>query len=258
MINRMQNADLYKIFFRCFLVQGSWNFKSLLGLGFCYSAIPIMKRLYHTSEEQSAFLQRHLSFFNAHPYFASWCLGAVAKLEEEALLHEWPDRNPITIFKERLAGPLGSIGDQYFWNGLKPLVAGIGVLLGILIGWVAIPVVLIVYNIPHIYIRSKGIWLGYKKGFDIISNLSLRKFSRVFQALAVLGILVAGLCTGVAVKWNSQQSNEHLGIFLITVLVTLLSLLTRKTVTFALILSFLLGITYIIIINLLQPVNGVV
>jgi len=253
----MQNADLYKIFFRCFLVQGSWNFKSLLGLGFCFSAIPIMKRLYQTPEEQSAFLIRHLTFFNAHPYFASWCLGAVAKLEEEALQRQWPDTNPITVFKERLAGPLGSIGDQYFWNGLKPLSSGLGVTLGILIGWLAIPVFFLVYNIPHIYIRFKGLWLGYKKGFDIISDLSLRKFSRVFQTLSTLGIFVAGLCVSVAAKWNWHQSFEHLAIFLITVVVTLLSLYRHKNVTFALVLSLLLGIALVVFKNLFQSTENI-
>ncbi len=55
-----------------------------------------------------SFLKRHLGFFNAHPFFASYALGAISRLEEDNPgNHELVDR-----FKNALIGPLGAIGDQ--------------------------------------------------------------------------------------------------------------------------------------------------
>ena len=249
MIERIRKNDLFCIFWRCFLIQGSWNFKSMLGLGFCYSSIPIVKRLYKTKEERAIFLKRHLEFFNAHPYFATWCLGAVAKLEEEAQIKKWDSKKPISIFKERLAGPLGSIGDQYFWTGVKPATAGIGVLLGLLIGWVALPFYLLIYNIPHIYIRAKGLSQGYKKGFDIVSDISVRKYQKVFKLLSIVGILITGLTAAKAAMWSLSQDFTGLIVFLIAVMITILFLFLKRTVFFALFISILIGIIYVFVLN---------
>ncbi|MBN2413545.1 PTS system mannose/fructose/sorbose family transporter subunit IID [candidate division KSB1 bacterium] len=249
MVERIRKIDLFRIFCRCFLIQASWNFKSMLGLGFCYSTIPIAKRLYKKKDDQSKFLKRHLEFFNAHPYFAAWCLGAVAKLEEDAQLKKWDNKKPISIFKERMVGPLGAIGDQYFWAGVKPVAAGIGVLLGLLIGWLAIPLYLLIYNIPHIYIRARGLSLGYKKGFDIISDISVRKFQKIFKVFTVLGLLVTGLTTAKAAIWSLSQDFSGLIVFSIAVFVTLLFLFLKRTVILALFISILIGIIYIVFLN---------
>jgi len=248
MIDRIRKSDLFRIFCRCFFIQASWNFKSMLGLGFCYSTIPIAKRIYKT-KDQSKFFKRHLEFFNAHPYFAPWCLGAVAKLEEEAQLKKWDNMKPISIFKERMAGPLGSIGDQYFWTGVKPATAATGVLLGLLIGWLAIPIYLLIYNVPHIFIRAKGVSLGYKKGFDIVSDISVRKFQKIFNVFAVLGVLITGLTATKAAIWSFTQDLTGLIVFLIAVFVTLLLLFLKRTVIFALFISILIGIIYVFVIN---------
>ncbi len=86
--------DRLNVLLRCFVVQASWNFKSMLGLGFCFCVIPVARRLYESKQERSDFLRRHLDFFNAHPYFVGFCLGAVTKLEEESLLKKWAAKRP--------------------------------------------------------------------------------------------------------------------------------------------------------------------
>ncbi|MBD3224490.1 MAG: PTS mannose family transporter subunit IID, partial [Caldithrix sp.] len=78
-------TDHLSIFFRSFLLQAGWNFKSMLSIGFVFALLPVAKRLYKTNEERKKFLLRHIGFFNAHPYFASYALGAIAKIEEETV-----------------------------------------------------------------------------------------------------------------------------------------------------------------------------
>lgn len=206
MNRRSRKRDRLNVYLRCFVIQASWNFKSLLGLGFCFSVIPLARRLCRTQEERSAFLRRHLEFFNAHPYFASWCLGAVTRLEEEAIEKKWPDKQPISVFKTRISGPLGGLGDQLFWSRLKPFAGALAVCLGILYGWIAIPIFLVVYNVPHFAVRRYGMNLGYAKGFDIINILSRWRFKNISAALSNVGLLLAGLLIMVAADWSLSRS----------------------------------------------------
>ena len=230
MKKRMRRKDLWSMFWRCFLVQGSWNYNSMLGLGFCYSALPFIRRFFTNSAEQQQGLRRHLDFFNAHPYFASWCLGAVAKLEEEAGRKKWSDRRPIEIFKERLMGPLGAIGDQLFWNSIKPAAAGLGVWLALTIGWLAIPVFLVIYNVPHLVIRARGIRDGYRKGFDIVSDLTMRKFQKWVDAIHYGGAVIAGLCTVAVLQWGARNDRSGLPFFFLGIALSLILLHYRKSI----------------------------
>jgi mannose/fructose/N-acetylgalactosamine-specific phosphotransferase system component IID len=233
----LRRIDLLKIFARCFLIQGSWNYQSLLGLGFCYAAIPILKRLKDSDEEKARFIQRHIQFFNSHPYFAGYCLGAVAKLEESVKQKEWVDDRSIALFKERLVGPLGAIGDRLFWANIKPAAAGFAVFLGMLVGWLAIPVFLVVYNVPHIYLRAKGLFLGYKKGFDIVSDISERKFSKLFNLTYAAGAIATGLCLGLALFSQFQKGHLYLEVFIISAVIAFVANVLKKSINLALVIA---------------------
>ncbi len=239
---RIRRSDLVRMLLRCFLVQGSWNFKSMIGLGFCYCATPIAKRLFASPEDQDSFLRRHLEFFNAHPYFASWCLGAVARLEEDAERKNWIDYRPISVFKERLIGPLGVIGDRLFWSGIKPAVAGIGVWLALSVNWIALPIFLMLYNVPHFYIRAKGLRLGYRKGFDIISDVSVRRHESWFSVVEIIGSLVAGLCLSSSAHWAHHQGSVFTICFLLSVTIAIIFLHYKKSINLALLVATALAI----------------
>ncbi len=247
MNRRLKTVDLFKMLFRCFLIQGSWNFKVLIGTGFCFCALPITRRLSETTEDQKEFLYQHLTFFNAHPYFASWCLGAVAKLEEEAAADNWESKQIIAQFKKTLTGPLGSIGDRIFWNGVKPLASGIGLILALLIGWYAVIVFLVLYNIPHFYFRIKGLFVGYKNGFDIVTIISEKPYRRFIVFLSILGAVAAGIYAILACKWSYDQNHYLAVAFAVSVLTTLVFLDLNKPVWISLVFSVIFSIVVKII-----------
>ncbi|SQC69929.1 PTS system mannose-specific EIID component [Listeria fleischmannii subsp. fleischmannii] len=43
---KLTKRDLMGVFIRSNLFQGSWNFERMQSLGFCFSVIPVIKRLY--------------------------------------------------------------------------------------------------------------------------------------------------------------------------------------------------------------------
>jgi len=243
-MKRIRNRDLIKIFFRSFYIQGSWNYERMMGLGLCFCLIPIARRLFSSKKETINFLQRHLDFFNSQPYLASFALGAITRLEEQAIQQKWKNKQPISIFKERICGPLGAIGDSFFWRFLKPFAALAGMILSFLFGWIGVLIFFILYNIPHIYIRILGIFRGYQKGFDIIRDLSIRgtqKYFKIFNA-ALSGVI--GFLFIAIMHWLSTQGFRSPGIILFIGLTILSAVLTiRKRLTIEMIIIIILSIS---------------
>ncbi|MBN1559871.1 PTS mannose/fructose/sorbose transporter family subunit IID [candidate division KSB1 bacterium] len=239
---RTRKIDRFNIFIRCFFIQASWSFKALIGMGFCFCVIPLARRLYDSPKDRSEFLRRHLDFFNSHPYFVTYCLGAVTKLEEQAQQQQWPDWRPISIFKERLTGPLGVQGDQLFWNRIKPMTIAIGMVVGLTLGRIALPVFLLIYNIPHFYIRIKGWRLSYRMGFDIVSVLSTRRFQAIGDKISILGLAAAGALISTAAWWSYEQNFAVLASFCLSAALTMALIRLKVAVKFIILAVTCLGI----------------
>src|SRR5690625_6663735 len=65
-------GDITNTFLRSNLWQGSWNFERMHALGFMYTMVPTLKRLYpENNDERKAAMRRHLEFFNTQPFMAA-------------------------------------------------------------------------------------------------------------------------------------------------------------------------------------------
>jgi len=240
-MRKVKKGDLWRVFLRSFYIQGSWNYERMLNLGVCFCLLPVGKRLFSGLKERTEFLKRHLGFFNAHPYLASYSLGAVARLEEKAIIERWKDYKPIEKLKERLCSPLGAIGDQLFWNILKPLAAIWGIILLIEAQYLGPIAFLILYNIPHIYYRYHGVLQGYRLDFDIIREISKRKYERLFKRLVPMGALSVGMLVVLCGHWTSSEGIAPLGVFIFSFLISYL-LIRKKVSLYFIVLAILIGV----------------
>jgi PTS system mannose-specific IID component len=193
--------DLLRMFFRSFFIQAVWNYHSLLSIGLCYSLLPAAKRIYADKAEQIKFLCRHLNFFNAHPYFASFAIGAIVRVEEEQQVHKRPDPGQVERLKNALIGPLGAIGDQLFWANIKPssvLVAVLGIVVFHDFQWqlLFLAIMLVMYNIPHFYVRITGIFQGYRLGVDVYKVLNLDEYKNLKKYYGAMGAVTLGCISG--------------------------------------------------------------
>jgi len=206
------------LFVRSFFIQAVWNFKSMLSIGWTFTLTPIAKKIYKDSQEYQSFLCRHLSFFNAHPYFASFALGAIARLEEDAANRENKDFEQIDKFKNAIIGPLGAIGDQLFWATIKPASIMVG-FSGILIfpeiyqKLIFLCVFLILYNIPHIYMRYFGIVRGYNEGLSIYRKLRIENFSGWRKVYSIIGALAFSAVVAFLINQSIERDIFALPIF---------------------------------------------
>jgi mannose/fructose/N-acetylgalactosamine-specific phosphotransferase system component IID len=206
--NKLGPGVFFKMFFRSFFIQAVWNYQSMISIGFCFD------------EGRTQFINRHLHFFNAHPYFSSFALGAIARVEEDLLKLETRDYNQIARLKNALIGPLGAIGDQLVWATLKPASILVALMAVILIHkfeteLIFLIILLVLYNIPHLYIRMIGLWKGYKAGFEIYKMLKIENFKTVRNIYGALGALALGMVFSFSLFQNSSYEIKFAVVFLI-------------------------------------------
>ncbi len=182
-------------FVRTFLIQGSWNYHTMLGTGFSWALLPALRRLHR--DDPAAFeaaAGRHVEHFNAHPYLTGVALGAVVRLEADG---ERPET--VSRFKTAVRGPLGSLGDQLVWAGILPLSALVGLALywaGLRPAWV-VAGFLALYNAAHLALRWWGLRTGLEAGRDVAQRLSAAGLGERATALRPWLVLATGVVAGL-------------------------------------------------------------
>lgn len=186
----LSKSDRRKVWWRSTFLQGSWNYERMQNLGWAYSLIPAIKRLYTKKEDQAAALERHLEFFNTHPYIASPILGVTLALEEERGNGAEIDDAAIQGVKIGMMGPLAGIGDPVFWFTVRPILGALGASIA-MTGNILGPLIFFLgWNI----IRMAFLWytqeLGYKAGSEITKDLSGGILQDITKGASILGMFI--------------------------------------------------------------------
>jgi mannose PTS system EIID component len=185
-----------RVFLRSFAVQGSWNYRTLIGSGFAYALLPGLREVYAgRPRDLRAAVDRHSGLFNSHPYLAPMALGAVLRLEANGEADIVVER-----FKAAIRGSLGMIGDRLVWTGLRPvclLVAIVLVFAGA--GWLAAGLAfLISYNAAHIFIRVWAFRLGWREGKAVAERFRHSRIGPAHRLLAWIGAFLVGVALPLA------------------------------------------------------------
>ncbi|MEF9892971.1 MAG: PTS system mannose/fructose/sorbose family transporter subunit IID [Anaerorhabdus sp.] len=200
--NIITKKDLFTVFLRGIGYQFSWNYERMQALGYCWTILPVLKKIYKDDPDKlHEAVTRNLEFFNTHPFMAMPIFGITLAMEEGKELRGNIDGNAISAVKVSLMGPLAGIGDSFFWFTLFPICAGIGVSLsagGSLLG----PLVfLLIYNIFNIGTRYYGLILGYKFGNQFVEKISGSGImQRITEGTTIVGLMVLGVMTATMVS----------------------------------------------------------
>ena len=190
----------HKIWWRAQFLLASFNYERMQNMGVAYSLIPAMRKLYDTKEEISAFLKRHLEFFNTHPYCAAPIFGVELALEENRANGGEVDDAAIQGVKIGMIGPLAGVGDPIFWGTLRPVLGAFAASLA-LTGNILGPILFFVlWNI----IRMVFIWytleFGYQQGASITQNLTGGLLQKITLGASILGMFIMGV---LIPRWTS-------------------------------------------------------
>jgi len=189
---QLTKKDRLSVAWRSTFLQGSWNYERMQNGGWCYAMMPAIKKLYKTKEDRTLAMQRHLEFFNTHPYIASPILGVTLALEEERANGAPVDDVAIQGVKVGMMGPLAGVGDPVFWFTIRPMLGALGASLA-LAGNIMGPIIFFVaWNI----IRWAFMWytqeFGYRAGSKITDDLSGGLLQKVTKGASILGMFVLG------------------------------------------------------------------
>lgn len=187
---QLSKSDRKKVWWRSTFLQGSWNYERMQNLGWAYALIPAIKKLYTSKEDRSAALERHLEFFNTHPYVAAPIIGVTLALEEERANGADIDDTAIQGVKIGMMGPLAGVGDPVFWFTVRPILGALGASLAASGNIVGPLLFFFGWNI----IRMAFLWytqeLGYKAGSEITKDLSGGIIQKITKGASILGMFI--------------------------------------------------------------------
>ena len=204
---QLSKSDRQKVWWRSQFLQGSWNYERMQNLGWAYSLIPAIKKLYTKKEDQAAALERHLEFFNTHPYVAAPIMGVTLALEEERANGVEIDDAAIQGVKIGMMGPLAGIGDPVFWFTVRPILGALGASLAasgnivgpllFFFGWNAIRMAFLWYTQEF----------GYKAGSEITKNMSGGILKDITKGASILGMFILAV---LVQRWVSINFTVNL------------------------------------------------
>jgi len=183
--------------------------------------------------------QRHLEYFNTHPFMAAPIIGTSLALEEERS-RQGTAAMDVQAFKGMIMAPYAAMGDAFFWGGLRPLAAAFAIVVAVAGYWWAPLLFLLLFNPPHLYARIGGLLGGYSRGLGMIQIVRRYQLPdlamRCKEATAVLlggvsAVLVSGALQGEGIPsgwglcaipivallgWLGRQGVSNLILILLT------------------------------------------
>ena len=193
-VRLVPSSALGAAFARLFVLQATWNYERMQGLGLAHALSPVVKALEKDDAAASRALVPHTGYFNTHPVMAAVATGVVAgELEKRAAGEPALDDAGLARAKQALGSSLAAAGDPLFWNALRPMLA-----LAAAAGWrdersaLGILTFLAGYNVVAIGFRVRGLFEGYRRGLAYVAHLP-RRLARLTEALRLIGVVLAAL-----------------------------------------------------------------
>jgi phosphocarrier protein HPr len=185
------------VFLRSFAVQGSWNYRGLIGTGFAFALLPALREIYRGQPERlEDALRRHNTLFNSHPYLTPVALGAVVVMEATG-----EDPALIERFKTAVRGSLGTLGDRLVWAMWRPvcLLLALSLAFAGAVWWAVLSAFLMVYNAGHIWrttaalaYRSRTTWWHGRGRVSGRAGRTVRRGRRWAGSIDRLGLALGG------------------------------------------------------------------
>jgi mannose PTS system EIID component len=168
-------------------LQWSWNYERMQALGYCYSMLPIINKVYHTKEERIAAMKRHLVFYNTNPQVGSPPIfGATVALEAQR------QGAVVDSLKIGLMGPMAGIGDTVQAILFRPIVAVLAASLA-LAGSGLGPLIMVISGLFWTFLQIPLFRFGYRRGIGVAQEVAQGGVvSRITDLATIVGMVVIG------------------------------------------------------------------
>jgi mannose PTS system EIID component len=168
-------------------LQWSWNYERMQALGYCYSMLPVINKVYKTKEERIAAMKRHLVFYNTNPQVGSPPIfGATVALEAQR------QGEVVDSLKVGLMGPMAGIGDTIQAILFRPIVAVLAASLA-LAGSGLGPLIMVASGLFWTFLQIPLFRFGYRRGIGVAQEVAEGGVvSRITDLATVVGMIVVG------------------------------------------------------------------
>lgn len=185
----LTNKDLNKVNLRwLYGSQLGWNYEKMMSLGYLYSIIPALEKIYKNDKEGlKKSLENHSQFFNTEPDMGHIIVGAALAIEEE----KGTEGNEIvSSIKSGLMGPFAGVGDTVFGVISMTIFGAIAANMAINGSYMGL-VIWTIFMIARWFIRHQMFKLGYKQGSLLVTKFK-DKLNYFTESATILGITVIG------------------------------------------------------------------
>ncbi len=177
----------------------SWSYERMQAVGFAWSMMPVLRKIYPDDDEYFKNIKRHLQFFNSNSYIGSpIIMGAVCALEEKK------ETALADSLKISLMGPFAGIGDTIVAVLVKPIVAVFAASFA-LSGNAFGAVLVFLLGVWWFYFRFLGFDIGHRQGVDLVNQMAHGSIEKLTEAASQVGLFVIGgfipsILSGVTTK----------------------------------------------------------
>lgn len=183
---------------RLLALQAAWNYERMQGIGMGWAAVPLLAGLRAVDPARhAAATVRSAEFFNGHPYLAGLALGATVRAEYDGAPPEQVQRLRMAV-----GAPLGALGDQLFWAGLLPALAG-AALLGVTLGvpGLAVGGLVVAWNGIRLATSAWALRTGLREGLAVGQAIRTSWLNEAAQRVGRLAGLLVGAAVPAACAW---------------------------------------------------------
>jgi mannose PTS system EIID component len=238
---RVSALALLRVFWRSLFLQAAWNPRGMQNLGFAFAMQPALRELYPDSAARARAAERHLEFFNCHPYLAAAIVGGAVRLEED-VARGAADPRSVSAFKAALGPPFAALGDGFFWLALRPAAALIAAVSEPYLGLYCVLVFLAIYDGVHLLARAWLFFAGYQRGEGIVSAVSHAHVPQSTGYLKWIAALLAGALAARTVLTAGLPNRPWHAVFIGALIVAMAAALPRLQLTVALYVALALGL----------------
>lgn len=193
---KLDLATLKKVYWRSYQLEADFTSERYQGLGFCFSVIPALEKLYEDEEERKEAIARQAEFFNTTPTIVTLITGIALAMEEEKAVSKSIPGGVVSNIKVALMGPAAGIGDAIFWGSYRILCASIACQMGVNGNLFAPFAFLILFNIPNVLIHYYGLLKTYELGSVAVRKLyESGLMDKITLCCSIMGMTMIGAMT---------------------------------------------------------------
>jgi mannose/fructose/N-acetylgalactosamine-specific phosphotransferase system component IID len=186
---KITHADIMKCFWRyIFMAQCGWNYERMQSVGYCYSMLPVLKKMHPDPEDFKEAFITNLNFFNTNPIVGTpLIMGAHIALEEAGASYDTTEG-----LKVGLMGPLAGVGDTLVWALYNSIIFSIAAIMALNGNAMGPILAMVLVFFPYMAIRYWQITWAYKEGTHLLTSIGSGAIGRITEFATIVGLIVIG------------------------------------------------------------------